>query len=319
MPQGSMQPSREAARPARGNRMRLAAALAACVAAVGPAAAAALASGPPASTPGTTPPSVLTLSHVHNFRTSTRWVTYRRGVRVLPTMIVTPVVSPGVVVPVMEFAHGWHSNPRVYAAMLRAWASAGFLVIAPTSPGMARGRGLLPQGAASMRQAGDLPVVLTAVLASRLPVVPDPAEIALAGHSDGGCTVADMAFNRRYRDNRIAAYLIFSGGRTAVNTGRRFVHANPKPVFIADSYADQFGDFPSAGGFYRQARPPKIMVGIARGETHLPPWSVSTLFHQHLWNATVDFASWAFTGRGAALEAMLGDLHVRGFGVNLTT
>jgi dienelactone hydrolase len=314
-----MQPSGAAPRAARGRRGRLTTVLATIVAAAGIAGPTAVTVGAPAPTPGTSSPPVLTLSHVHNFRTTTRWVTYRRGARVLPTMIVTPVVSAPVVVPVMEFAHGWHSNPRVYAAMLRGWASAGFLVIAPTSPGMARGPGLLPQGAASLRQARDLPVVLTDVLVSHLPVVPDRTRIALAGHSDGGCTVADMAFNRRYRDIRIDAYLIFSGGRTAVNTGRAFLHANPKPLFIADSYADQYGDFPSAGGFYRQARPPKIMVGIGRGETHLPPWSVSTLFHQRLWNATVDFSSWAFSGHGAALEAMLGDLRVRGFGVNLTT
>ncbi len=316
MSQGCTQSSGTAPRGARRRRVRLAVAVAATIAAATAAGPATVADGAGSTSK---PPVVLTLSHVHNFRTSTRWVTYRRGARILPTMIVTPKVSAGVVVPVMEFAHGWHSNPRVYAAMLRGWASAGFLVIAPTSPGMARGPGLLPQGAASMRQAGDLPVVLTDVLASRLRVVPDRARIALAGHSDGGCTVADMAFNRRYRDNRIDAYLIFSGGRTPVNSGRAFVHANPKPVFISDSYADQFGDFPSSGSFYRQARPPKIMVGIGRGETHLPPWSVSTLFHQRLWNATVDFSSWAFSGHGAALEAMLGDLRVRGFGVNLTT
>lgn len=319
MPQGSTELSGRDPRARRGRRIRRVAALAAIISTSAVAGPAGVAVGAAATSSGSTSPTALTLRHVHNFRTTTRWVTYHRGARVLPTMIVTPVVTAGVVVPVMEFAHGWHSNPRVYAAMLRAWASAGFLVIAPTSPGMARGPGLLPEGAASMRQAGDLPVVLTDVLASRLPVVPDRTRIALAGHSDGGCTVADMAFNRRYRDNRIDAYLIFSGGRTPVNTGRAFVRTNPKPVFIADSYADQYGDFPSAGGFYRQARPPKVMVGIGRGETHLPPWSVSTLFHQRLWNATVDFSSWAFSGHGAALEAMLGDLRVRGFGVNLTT
>ncbi len=219
---------------------------------------------PPSRRPAVTTPQVLTLRRLHNFATSTRWVVLHRGPRVLRTMLVVPRVSPGVEVPVMEFAHGWNSNPTVYASMLRAWASAGFLVIAPTSPGMARGRGLLSQGAASARQAADLPAVLSQVLKLKLPVAVNRKRIALAGHSDGGSTVAMLAFNRGYRDRRIDAFLIFSGGRTAINAGAREWRGNTKPVFIADSYADQFGDFPSAGGFYVEARPPKVMVGIGR-------------------------------------------------------
>jgi dienelactone hydrolase len=269
------------------------------------------------SAPAATKPFVLTLHRVHNFATSTRWVVLHRGSRVLRTMLVIPRVTAGVVVPAIEFAHGWDSNPTVYASMLRAWASAGFLVIAPTSPGMSRGPGLLSQGAASARQAADLPAVLTQVLNLTLPVLVNRSEIALAGHSDGGSTVATLAFNRGYRDRRIDAYLIFSGGRTSINAGSAERRANNKPVFIADAYDDQYGDFPSAGGFYRQARPPKVMVGVGRGEAHLPPWTDATLFNQALWNATVDFSSWAFTGHGASLHAMLNDLHLRGFGVHL--
>jgi len=270
-----------------------------------------------APTPPAPTPHVLTLRHLHNFATATRWVVLRRGTRVLRTMLVLPRVSTGVVVPAMEFAHGWDSNPVVYASMLRAWASAGFLVIAPTSPGMARGPGLLSQGAASARQAADLPAVLTQVLRLALPVTVNRKQIALAGHSDGGSTVATLAFNRAYRDPRIDAYLIFSGGRTAINAGAREWRGNTRPVFIADSDADQFGDFPSARGFYAEARPPKIIVAVGRGETHLPPWSIATPFNQALWSATVDFASWSFTGSGASLRAMRNDLLPHGFGVRL--
>jgi dienelactone hydrolase len=262
-------------------------------------------------------PYILKLARLHNFATSTHWLVFHRGRRVLRTMVVIPRVTKGVVVPAIEFAHGWNSNPVVYASMLRAWASAGFLVIAPTSPGMARGRGLLSQGAASARQAADLPAVLTQVLSLKLPVAVNRSAIAFAGHSDGGSTVATLAFNRGYRDRRVDAYLIFSGGRTSVNAGAREWRGNTKPVFIADSYADQYGDFPSAGGFYAQARAPKVMVGIGRGERHLPPWADATPFNQALWNATVDFASWSFTGSGAALRDMVKDLRVRGFGVRL--
>jgi hypothetical protein len=253
---------------------------------------------------------------LHNYATSTRWVVLHRGARVLRTMIITPTVTPGVMVPAIEFAHGWNSKPAVYAAMLRAWASAGCVVIAPTSPGMARGRGLINGDGPIAAQTADLPVVLTQALALHLNVVINPAEIALAGHSDGGSSVARMAFNRRLTDPRITAFLIFSAGRDGENSGRRFVRTNARPVFIADSFGDQYGDYPSARAFYREAAGPKILVGIGAGETHLPPWSVATPRHLAIWSAAIDFVRWTCSGAGADRRAMLGVLHRPGLSVN---
>jgi dienelactone hydrolase len=263
------------------------------------------------------PPQLVQLAGPHHYSISTRWVVLHRGTRVIRTLLITPHVARGAIVPAIEFAHGWDSNPTVYLNLLRAWASAGFFVIAPTSPGMARGPGLLSTPAAVSEQMADLPVVLTQVLAMQTDVVVNPRQIALAGHSDGGITVATMAFNRGYRDSRISAYLILSGGTTAQNSGPSHTRTNSKPVFIADSYADQYGNWPSAGTFFRQARGPKVLVGIGRGETHLSPWAVASAFNEDLWNSTVDFARWAFTGSGTARTQMIAALHVPGFGVSL--
>ena len=270
---------------------------------------------PPAHRPR--PPLVLQPAGLHNFATTSRWVVLHRGSRVIQTLIITPKVTNGVIVPAIEFAHGWDSNPVVYINMLRAWASTGCLVIAPRSPGMARGSGLLPSSPAISRQIRDLPAVLTQVLAMKMNVVINRKEIAVAGHSDGGTSVATMAFNRGYSDRRIAAYLVLSGGTSPENSGRRHTDANTRPVFIADSYADQFNNWPSAATFFRQADGRKVLVGVGRGETHLTPWAVVTPFNERLWLATVDFVRWAATGTGAALTQMVKALRLSGFGVNL--
>ena len=273
--------------------------------------------GPTIRPPGPPAPGDVQLAGLHHFSTTTRWVELHRGTRAIRTMIITPRVATGSIVPAIEFAHGWDSNPAVYDNVLHAWASAGFLVIAPTSPGMARGPGLLAGPAAVARQIADLPAVLTHVLAMKMSVVINRQQIALAGHSDGGISVATKAFNRRDIDHRISAYLILSGGTTPQDSGPLHTRTNSKPVFIADSYADQYGNWPSARAFFHQARGPKVLVGIGRGETHLSPWVVETSFTEALWTSTVDFARWAFTGSGAARTQMVTALRLPGFGVNL--
>ena len=260
------------------------------------------------------PPSV-GLFGLHHFATTARWVNFRRGERTLPTLLIAPRVPAGTTLPAIEFAHGWNVTPRSYVRMLVAWASAGFLVIAPTSPGMASGGALTSEETAISGQIADLPAVLTQALAMKSPIVINRKAIVLAGHSDGGTSVATAAFDPHYTDHRVAAYLIFSWGTNPSDFRRIF--KNKKPVFIADSYRDQFDLWPYSRELFQLARGPKVLVGIGRGDTHLPPWSVDTPFHELLWSATVSFSLWSITGSPAAHTQMLNDLRRFGFSTSL--
>jgi acetyl esterase/lipase len=251
-------------------------------------------------TGSTDPLSTIGTDQIRSF-----WVMIDRGARQLRTYIAYPVVAPARPLPVLVFAHGWDNSPGGYATILRAWATAGFVTVAPTAPGMAAGLPLVNEGVANADQLADLPYVLTYVLHHKMPFTPDASDVVYAGHSDGGDTVAALAFNPRYRDPRARGFLILSGG---TDTDDTFYRSNVTPVFIADSYADQFHNWPSAQRFFDLACAPKVLVGIGRGETHLQPWVEPTAFNLALWQAAVDFSAWAFTGDPASRAQMAADL-----------
>ncbi len=253
------------------------------------------------------------------YRTSEKWVVVNRGARKIRVLLVLPAVPVGSDVPVIEFAHGWNTTPQMYRALLIAWSSAGMLVIAPMSPGMARGTTFASESRAITAQIRDLPVVLINILALHLPVDIDSTRIALAGHSDGGTSVATIAFNPTFHDSRIGAFLIFSGGTSRANSGPTAWRGNVAPVLVADSLADQYGNWPCAVRFYRQAAAPKVRVAIGHHEQHLPPWTTPTALHRRIWSATVHFVEWAFSTDPTALGAMRHDLSVSGVGMKVAT
>ncbi len=224
-----------------------------------------------------------------------------------------PREARGLLLPVLVFAHGWDNSPAGYLPVLKGWASAGIVVVAPTAPGMAKGVALINEHAANLEQLADLPVVLTRVLRWHLPVRLDPREVAYAGHSDGALAVAAMALNPDYSDRRACAYFLLSPGVDARDASHD--DANVAPVYVADSYRDQYGLWPSAKRLYAIASRPKALVGIGRGETHLSPWVDRDGFTLALWQSTVDFYAWSQSRRPADRRRVLRDLAIPGFGV----
>lgn len=111
--------------------------------------------------------------------------------------------------PTILFAPGYDATPGTYARLLDAWARAGFAVISPTFPdtspaAVARARRGDPEDDL-VNQPADLAFVARrAVAASGSPDrecpaldgLVDPRELGLAGQSDGGDTVAMLAYDR---------------------------------------------------------------------------------------------------------------------------
>jgi dienelactone hydrolase len=247
--------------------------------------------------------------------TSQQWITLHRGARVLPTLVISPKLPPRSVVPLLVFAHGWNNNPQGYRTILTSWASAGFLVVAPTSPGMALGLPLTSETAGNQAQLSDLPSVLSTMLSTTHTLTIDRSEVVYAGHSDGAQAVATLAFNPALRDDRARAFVILAGARVPQND--RWSGSNNRPVYIAASYNDEWGNWPSSAFFFTHARSPKVLVGIGRGERHLPPWTVSSAFHRAIWESTIDFCRLSFTGEPSARAAMLHDLSLQGISVKV--
>ena len=182
--------------------------------------------------------------------------------RVLTTVIRRPVGVTGPL-PLVVFAHGWDSDPAKYATLLDAWASAGYLVAAPTLPDSAD---TLPGTPVSdpVDQALDLSFVVTAMLGGAYGPV-DPARIAVAGHSDGGTDVALLALDPSVADHRIRAYLSLSGQIPTWLPGP-FDAVTPGSLLSAVGTDDEYGLYPQSFDVYQSATMAKVFVSAAGGD-----------------------------------------------------
>ncbi|MGH9125883.1 MAG: alpha/beta hydrolase family protein [Acidimicrobiales bacterium] len=207
--------------------------------------------------------------------------------RTLRTLVITPSVSGGGKFPVIVFAHGYDSEPETYLRLLQAWASAGYLVLAPESPGSAANLLGSPVRSDIGGQAQDLSFVITKALSGTFGSV-DPARVTVAGHSDGGSAIATLALNVAYHDPRIANYIVLSGAipddvggtwGTAPESGRLL-------VVVGDQ--DEYSDLPASTGVYDTATMAKTLA-IAPGGDHLDTYLAATSLANDVRAETVAF------------------------------
>ncbi|HUY16203.1 MAG TPA: hypothetical protein VMV11_01440 [Acidimicrobiales bacterium] len=154
----------------------------------------------------TSPPSVLT-----NSRTLVTEIRYPTAyVAGSPIQIngATPVARTGGY-PMIVFAHGYDVTPDVFAVLLDAWVRAGFVVVAPLFPDENQFAVAAQHGANTEDDIRNEPADMTFVTRSLLQASANPstgchvvsgliqpAELALAGHSDGATAVGLLTYAR---------------------------------------------------------------------------------------------------------------------------
>jgi dienelactone hydrolase len=179
--------------------------------------------------------------------------------------------------PLVVFGHGFAVTPRLYASLLQSWARAGYVVAAPVFP---LGNADAPDGpdeADLINQPADMSFVISRLLALNQPGAGalagliDPAQIAVAGHSDGAETALAVAYSRRFRDPRVRAAMIFSGAEMSGVGGYAFTEGGP-PLLAAQGTADAFNEPKYTNAYFNLARRPKFLLRLL-GAGHLPPYS----------------------------------------------
>jgi Chlorophyllase enzyme len=191
--------------------------------------------------------------------------------------------------PLIVFAPGYDSSPAVYAALLHAWASAGYVVAAPAFPRATSG-GPLDENDLD-QQPADLSFVISRLLApGSLAAVISPARIGVAGHSDGAVAALGAGYNTCCRDPRIDADVVMAGDEHAFPVGSYFPLGCP-PLLIVQADNDVFNP-PSFGHqVFADAHSPKYLLSLVNA-THLE--SVTT-DQAHL--VVVEAATTAFFDR----------------------
>ncbi|GAC1603461.1 MAG: hypothetical protein NVS3B21_32070 [Acidimicrobiales bacterium] len=214
--------------------------------------------------------------------------------RTIRTVIFRPAQSSGPV-PVVVFAHGYDATPELYLSLLESWADAGYLVVAPDSPGSAGDLPGAPTRDDLANQAQDLSFVLTEVLADPA-LRADPARVAAAGHSDGGTAVALLALDPA-SDPRLDAFLVLSGD-TPDGAVRADVAA-PRPTLAVVGDLDEYGNLSATTALYDNLGSNRTLI-VARGGDHLGTYTDQSQLGDAVRSATVQFLDSSLTtGRGS--------------------
>lgn len=177
--------------------------------------------------------------------------------------------------PLIVFGHGFNVMPAIYARLLQAWASAGYVVAAPVFP---LGNEDAPGGADEsdiVNQPADMSFVITRMLAADtaaqgiLSRLLDPREIAVSGQSDGGVTALATAYDSRYLDRRVDAAVVLSGAE--ILGGSYFRGPNP-PLLATQGTSDVINLPQNTYDFFHSSRSPKFMLRLL-GAPHLGPYT----------------------------------------------
>lgn len=182
--------------------------------------------------------------------------------------------------PLVVFSHGLGGSGPAYTATLRVWASAGYVVVAPTYP---LSSSATPGGASFVdlpNQPADVSVLVDWVVAGAegapWAASVDTERVGLAGHSMGGFTSLAAGYNPCCLDDRVDAVAEWAGGylpalEPAQGTeGGAPVDDGP-PLLIVHGDADGTVPYEQADATATAVGGPWWLVTLVGGP-HIPPY-----------------------------------------------
>ncbi|HVC69235.1 MAG TPA: hypothetical protein VNC61_03110 [Acidimicrobiales bacterium] len=212
--------------------------------------------------------------------------------------------------PLLVFSQGYNISVSSYAGLLTDWASAGFVVAAPTYPHTDPSDPAALDENDIVNHPADLRAVITAVLGnaegpgSVLSGLIKASEIGLVGHSDGGDVSLAVADNSCCRDVRVKAVAILSGAELVTFGGRYFGRVSV-PLLAVQGSADPINVPACSVQFYDAANPPKYYLDLLRA-SHEPPYTEAGTTDQRIVaRVTTDFFDAELAGQTAGTGAIM--------------
>ena len=213
--------------------------------------------------------------------------------------------------PLVLFAHGYRLPADGYDRLLAATAAHGYVVAAPDFPGTSSRSGTGNRSDLT-NQPADLSFVADQVVAlggsapdgtggpPPVPAIAHPDRIAVAGHSDGGLTATALAYNRTYRDPRVAAAASFTGGIGLF--GGAYDAADPPPLLLVHGTGDGTNPFSASVGARDALATPSWLVAVDGGD-HIGPYMFGT-GRPDLGDALADFLDGSLQGDPTGLDRL---------------
>lgn len=190
----------------------------------------------------------------------------------IPTTVWYPGGSSGPF-PLVVFSPGYQIAPLAYEPLVTAWAAAGYVVAEPTYPDTAPGA---PQIEYDMvNHPSELAQVLDTLVSGGTSVSPliNPAEVGLAGQSDGGDVSLAAAANPCCRIPNIKALVMLSGAEEILYKGTFFSGGNP-PLLAVQGDQDTINPPGCSQQLYDGAAAPRYYLDIP-GATHLSAYTAA--------------------------------------------
>ena len=239
------------------------------------------------------------------------------GPRALPTVVRYPVIPAAGGAsralargqfPLVVFAPGYLQCESSYSALLGTWASAGYVVAAVDFPRTSC-HATDPDEDDLSNQPADLTDVIREVLAvshaprGALAGLVNPAEIGVAGHSDGGDTVAAVAAGSCCAEPGVRAAIVLAGAEWPPLGGTYFARASP-PVLFVQGDADTVNLPPDSIAMYEADRAgPRFYLDLL-GAGHFPPYEGGRPPEPVVARVTLQFLNRYLDGQASAGAAM---------------
>ena len=219
--------------------------------------------------------------------------------------------------PLILFGPGFMQCGGPYSHLLQAWASAGYVVAVVNFPQTDCRAGARAYEPDLVNQPGDMSYVLSRLLA--LNAQPgDPfsgllngRQIAAAGQSDGGDTVAALAANTCCTDHRVRAVAVLSGAEWPPMPGRYFARGAPPMLFVQGS-ADAINPPWTSLQLYQQDQDPVKYYLDLFGANHLVPYWGTNGVERLVARVTLAFFDRYVLGQAPAVARMARDGNVSG-------
>ncbi len=211
--------------------------------------------------------------------------------------------------PLIAFGPGFMQCGGPYADLLRAWASAGYVVAAVNFPRSDCLTGAAATESDLVNQPGDLTYAISALLrrsaAGRGPLAGrlSKREIAIAGQSDGGDTVAAVGANSCCTDRRVRAVAVLSGAEWPAMPGTFFARL-PVPMLFTQGSADTV-NLPGCSVAMYRADPARARFYLAlAGADHTGPYWGTNRYERIVARVTLAFFDRYVLRQHAASGAM---------------
>jgi dienelactone hydrolase len=221
--------------------------------------------------------------------------------------------------PLILFSHGQGGRGVVYEAVLKQWASAGYVVAAPDYPLSSLSGPVTGQIVADVKnQPADASFVISQVLKldktkKLVGGTIDQHHIGAAGHSVGATTTSALVYGTCCRDKRIAAAISISGGFIGlIDSPTNYFQGINTPLLSLHGNADLLAAYQVDVDWWAKANPPKFFLtflGAPHKLQDLQPTGVQAIALQ---KATVDFWDRYLKGDTAALGKLRTDASVPG-------